>query len=97
MKDFVRYKSLNQSRTCIGVDSAASFVKPTISLKNIVTISNVSACTVSPCFNCSATVLCCEKMKKRKRNQVKFTKFPNVFPKKNIESLDEKIISKLLF
>ena len=45
------------SITSSGLLSAASEVKPTMSLKNIVTCSNDSAVTGSPRFNCSATLL----------------------------------------
>ena len=43
--------------TCNGVLTEASFVKPTMSLKNIVTSSNSSACTELWLFNCSSTKL----------------------------------------
>ena len=43
--------------TSRGLLSDAIFVNPTISLKNIVTISKLSAVTRSPLFNTSATGL----------------------------------------
>ena len=46
-----------KSVTCNGVLTEASFVKPTMSLKNIVTSSNSSACTELWLFNCSSTKL----------------------------------------
>lgn len=45
------------SFTCIGVLVAANLVNPTMSLKYIVTQSKLSAWTLSPRFNASATVL----------------------------------------
>ena len=42
------YKSFRRDMTCIGLDSADMRVNPTISEKNIVTLSKCSAATCFP-------------------------------------------------
>ena len=69
---FIKMGSINANQrevlfTSNGLLSDAVFVNPTISLKNIVTISKLSAVTRSPLFNTSATGLL--KRENRKRNQ----------------------------
>ena len=45
------YQPCRHSLTSIGALEEQSAVNPTISLKNIVTLSNVSGTTCFPCFN----------------------------------------------
>ena len=51
------YRSFSRSTTCMGVLADERDVKPTISEKYMVTLSNISARIVLPIFNCSAIVL----------------------------------------
>ena len=54
---FRKKGEINVCLTCIGVLAEDKAVKPTISLKKIVTCGNVSGATVPPRFNSSATDL----------------------------------------